>query len=42
MLRVDTDAGHGMGKPLDKMLRELADMYTFMLGSMGVDIPDLG
>ena len=39
MLRVDTDAGHGMGKPLDKLLRELADMYAFMLHNMGAEIP---
>jgi prolyl oligopeptidase len=31
LLRVDTDAGHGMGKPLSKTLEEMADIYAFLL-----------
>lgn len=30
LLRVDTDAGHGAGKPLRKVLEEQADIYTFL------------
>lgn len=30
LLRVDTDAGHGRGKPISKMLEEMADIYTFL------------
>ena len=30
LLRVDTDAGHGAGKPLSKVLEEQADIYTFL------------
>ena len=30
LLRVDRDAGHGIGKPLDKQVDDLADQYAFM------------
>ena len=30
LLRVDTDAGHGAGKPMTKMLEETADIYAFI------------
>lgn len=30
LLRVDTDAGHGAGKPMSKLLEEMADIYTFL------------
>lgn len=30
LLRVDTDAGHGRGKPLAKVIEEMADIYTFL------------
>ncbi len=30
LLRVDTDAGHGAGKPTSKVLEEFADIYTFL------------
>lgn len=29
LLRVETRAGHGAGKPTDKMIEEIADMWTF-------------
>jgi prolyl oligopeptidase len=35
MLRVDTSAGHGMGKPIDKQLEETADTYAFFWGHLG-------
>ena len=31
LLRVDTKAGHGLGKPITKLLEEQADIYTFLL-----------
>jgi len=40
LLRVETSAGHGMGKPLDKRVRELADMYSFVMGNMGLEYPE--
>ena len=35
LLRVDTDAGHGRGKPLNKSLEEMADIYAFLLKLVG-------
>jgi prolyl oligopeptidase len=29
LIRIETDAGHGSGKPTTKILDELADMYAF-------------
>ena len=39
LLRVETKAGHGGGKPLHKALAEYADMYAFTAHAMGVAIP---
>ncbi len=37
LIRIDKKAGHGAGKPLTKVLDELADMYSFMFYNMGLD-----
>ena len=31
LIRIDTKAGHGSGKPLAKILEEQADIYSFIL-----------
>ena len=31
LLRIEPKAGHGMGKPLTKVIEELTDMYAFLL-----------
>ena len=36
LIRVDTKAGHGGGKPLTKILEEQADIYGFILYNMGL------
>ena len=36
IIRIDTKAGHGGGKPLAKVLEEQADIYSFILYNMGV------
>lgn len=36
LIRIDTKAGHGGGKPLSKALEESADIYAFILHEMGV------
>ena len=36
LIRIDTKAGHGGGKPLAKILEEQADIYGFILYNMGV------
>ena len=36
LLRVDRDAGHGIGKPLDKQVEDLADQYAFLASLTGL------
>ena len=38
LIRIDTKAGHGGGKPLSKQLEETADIYSFIFYNMGVKI----
>ena len=37
LIRIDTKAGHGGGKPLAKVLEEQADIYSFILYNMGLE-----
>jgi prolyl oligopeptidase len=37
LIRVETNAGHGAGKPVSKALDEVADIYAFMFYNMGLD-----
>ena len=36
LIRIDTKAGHGGGKPLAKVLEEQADIYGFIMQNMGM------
>ena len=36
LIRIDTKAGHGGGKPLAKILEEQADIYSFIFYNMGI------
>ena len=36
LIRIDTKAGHGGGKPLAKVLEEQADIYSFIMYNMGL------
>src|SRR5438552_1532109 len=36
LLRVDRDAGHGIGKPLDKQVDDFADQYAFLAWRTGL------
>ncbi|MBL8881362.1 MAG: S9 family peptidase, partial [Phycisphaerales bacterium] len=36
LLRVETKAGHGAGKPRSKQLEELSDQWTFFFRELGV------
>lgn len=36
LLRVETAAGHGAGKPTDKQISETADVLTFVEGALGI------
>ncbi len=39
IIRIDTKAGHGGGKPISKVIEEQADIYSFILYNMGVNYP---
>jgi len=36
LLRVDRDAGHGIGKPLDKQVEDISDQYSFLAWRLGL------
>jgi prolyl oligopeptidase len=36
LLRIDTNAGHGQGKPITKQIEELTDVYSFLFSQLGV------
>jgi prolyl oligopeptidase len=38
LIRVETRAGHGAGKPIDKIVAEFADMYSFIAHHTGLDV----
>jgi prolyl oligopeptidase len=37
LIRVETRAGHGAGKPLSKTIEEDADIFAFVFAMLGVD-----
>lgn len=37
LLRVDTNAGHGRGKPMSKVIDEYADIYTFLARALELE-----
>jgi prolyl oligopeptidase len=38
LLRLESRAGHGAGKPLSKILEELTDSWTFVFSELGVEV----
>lgn len=40
LIRVETDAGHGAGKPISKVIEEQADIWSFVFNEMGVESLD--
>ena len=38
LIRIDTKAGHGGGKPLTKVLEEQADIYGFIMYNLGMKV----
>jgi prolyl oligopeptidase len=36
LLRIETSAGHGAGKPIAKQIEELTDVYSFLFWQLGV------
>lgn len=38
LIRIETDAGHGAGTPLSKLIELSADIFAFTLYNMGFDV----
>ena len=38
LIRIETDAGHGAGKPTSKIIEELADRWAFLASELGMKI----
>jgi prolyl oligopeptidase len=42
LLRLETRAGHGAGKPVSKLVEELTDSWSFVFRELGVRLPEGG
>ncbi|MEG2203717.1 MAG: hypothetical protein RRY21_01010, partial [Oscillospiraceae bacterium] len=40
LVRIETRAGHGAGKPIDKIINETADMWAFAAHWTGLNVSD--
>jgi prolyl oligopeptidase len=38
MIRIETKAGHGAGKPTTKIIEETADRWAFLVKELGMKI----
>jgi prolyl oligopeptidase len=41
LIRVETKAGHGLGKPISKLIAEFADLWTFLVHALRMDLTTL-
>ncbi len=41
LIRIETNAGHGAGKPTSKVIEEIADIFSFTWYQMGISYPNL-
>jgi prolyl oligopeptidase len=39
LIRIETKAGHGAGKPTSKLIEEAADRYAFLVKNLGLSVP---
>jgi prolyl oligopeptidase len=39
LIRIDTKAGHGAGKPTTKQIEEVADRWGFLTRALQMDVP---
>ncbi len=39
LIRIETRAGHGAGKPITKQIEEIADQYAFLAAHLGMKLP---
>ena len=37
MIRIESDAGHGAGTPINKQIELYTDLYSFALKNMGIE-----
>ncbi|NNE99803.1 MAG: prolyl oligopeptidase family serine peptidase, partial [Pyrinomonadaceae bacterium] len=37
LIRIETKAGHGAGKPTSKRIQEAADIYGFLMKNLGMN-----
>lgn len=40
LIRIETRAGHGSGKPTDKLIEEYSDIYGFLADAVGLEMAD--
>ena len=40
LIRIQTDAGHGAGKPTSMIIDEQADRWAFLMENLGMSVPD--
>lgn len=40
IIRIDSKAGHGSGKPMSKVLEEQADIYSFIMYNLGMELKE--
>ena len=39
LIRIETRAGHGAGKPTSKVIAEAADQWAFLTQALGMELP---
>ncbi len=39
LIRIETKAGHGAGKPTTKTIEEIADRWAFLVSTLNIDVP---
>jgi prolyl oligopeptidase len=37
LIRIDTKAGHGLGKPTSKLVEEAADLWAFLVQALDME-----
>jgi prolyl oligopeptidase len=38
LIRIETKAGHGAGKPISKVIEEMADKWAFVARNLGMNV----